>query len=458
MMHNSAIPSKPPEDHRTASCSNCAHNSHGDLPDIEDLAQFMTPGQKLTSKRILDNLAARKENTGLQGFMFSDPGVYRADLDQIFHKEWVFAGHDIEIRETGEWMTLQVGDCPVVIVRGKDKTVRAFHNVCRHRGSKVVGGEGEGNTGQLAGKNMSCPYHKWQYDTDDGRLLYAREMSDDFDADSHGLFPVHLKCVSTYMFVCVAASPPDISRMVQVIATCAEPCGFPNAKVAYQTRKVEKGNWKLVWENNRECYHCQANHPELINSFPADWVQSEDGDAGGDAAQKLGIPSGFISLNNNQFRIMRHSFIDGASSMTMTGQPIGNKRLGRMPAKDVVGNMPFYCYPSTWNHWMSDYALSFRIVPISPTETEVVTTYLVPGNAVEGVDYKLEDLTKTWEATNDQDRIIVERQAKGVSSPAFRPGSYNKTHEGGVIEFVQWYSDLLEQRLPVEELRGASNL
>lgn len=450
-----------------ASCTNCAHNE-GAVHDIEDLGnpmgKFMTADRRMTSRRVLAALAARKENTGLEGFMFSDPEVYKADLEHIFHKEWVFAGHDIEIPEVGQWLSLQVGDFPVVIVRGEDEKVHAYHNVCRHRGSKVVGGEGAGRTGMLSGGNLSCPYHKWQYDTNTGKLLYAREMSDDFDGDTHGLFPVHLECVSTYMFVCVADSAPDISRMSQIIATCAEPYRFEDAKVAYQSVTVEKGNWKLVWENNRECYHCEANHPELVKSFPADWVQSEDGDAGGEAAKKLQIPSDFITLNNNQFRIMRHLFTaddDGkvARSMTMDGKPIGNKRFGRMPAGDEnVGNMPMYCYPSTWNHWQPDYALSFRVVPISPSETEVVTTYLVPKDAIEGKDYTIKGLTEVWEATNNQDRIIVERQQQGVSSPAFRPGFYNKTHESGVIEFVQWYHDLLGQRLSAELRRGASKM
>lgn len=445
-----------------ASCANCAHNE-GSVHDIEDIGRFMTADQRMTSHRVLDTLAARKENTGLPGFMFSDPEVYKADLKHIFHKEWIFVGHDIEIPEIGQWLSLQVGEFPVVIVRGKDGKVHAYHNVCRHRGSKVVGGEGEGRTGKLKGSNLSCPYHKWQYDTDDGKLLYAREMSDDFDGDTHGLFPVHLECVSTYMFVCVAASPPDISRMTQIIANCGEPYRFENAKVAYQSVTVEKSNWKLVWENNRECYHCLSNHPELSKSFPADWVQSKEGDAGGQAAKKLHISSDFITLNNKQFRIMRHSFIDGddgvaVKSMTMTGKPLGGKRFGRMPAIENVGNMPMYCYPSTWNHWMPDFALSFRVVPISPTETEVVTSYLVPGDAVEGKDYTIKGLTEVWEATNNQDRIIVERQQKGVASPAFIPGFYNKKHESGVIEFVQWYHDLLEQRLSAEMRQGASKM
>lgn len=126
-----------------ASCTNCAHNA-GAVHDIEDIGTFMTTDRRMISRRVLDALAARKEYTGLEGFMFSDPEVYKADLEHIFHKEWVFAGHDIEIPEVGQWLSLQVGDFPVVIVRGKDEKVHAYHNVCRHRGSKVVGGVGRG--------------------------------------------------------------------------------------------------------------------------------------------------------------------------------------------------------------------------------------------------------------------------------------------------------------------------
>jgi len=452
-----------------ASCSNCAHNAVP-LQDIEDMggapaaatasrrvrkpARYTTADERKATARMLDALAARPENRGLPGEFFSDPAIYRADLELIFHKEWIFAGHTIEIGEAGEWLTIQVGDYPVLVMRGNDGEIRAYHNVCRHRGYKLT----SGLRGQLSGKHLACPYHQWTYNIDDGSLLYAREMEDDFDATSHGLMPVHLECVSTYMFLCVAASPPDFTPMRRLLATYGEPYNFGTARVAHQSRIVEKGNWKLVWENNRECYHCEANHPELIKSFPADWIQSDAGDSGGSAAERLKLPSEFVASEDHQHRIMRHLFVEGATSMTMTGQPIGDKRFGRMPAHENVGNMPFYSYPNTWNHWQPDYALSFRVTPISPTETEVVTTYLVPGDAKEGVDYNLKELLEVWEATNLQDQHLVERVQQGVSSPAFIPGAYNKKHESGVIEFVAWYSGLMKQRLSIRQSEGVSKL
>jgi Rieske 2Fe-2S family protein len=301
----------------------------------------------------------------------------------------------------------------------------------------------------IRGKNLVCPYHKWAYDIDDGRLCYAREMSGDFDPGSHGLMPVNVECVSSYIWVCVADKPPPFTPIRSILAHYSEPYNLGSAKVAYQSRIVEKGNWKLVWENNRECYHCDGNHPELIVSFPENWVQSEDGDCGGTAAATLKLPSQFIAAADKQYRIMRHSYAGDARSMTMSGQPIGEKRFGQLAkAKDDnIGNVPFYHYPSTWNHWQADYAVSFRVTPISPEETEVVTTYLVPGDATEGVDYDLKTLTEVWEATNRQDQELVARVAQGISSPAFVPGTYNEKHEAGVIEFVEWYAGLMKQRL-----------
>ena len=125
-------------------------------------------------------------------------------------------------------------------------------------------------------------------------------------------------------------------------------------------------------------------------------------------------------------------------------------RLGNFPSEADIGNVPFYFYPSTWNHWQADYAVSFRVVPISPTETEVVTTWLVPGDAQEGKDYSLDDLTKVWEETNKQDQALVERVQCGVKSPAFVPGQYNSQHESGVIQFVEWYSAHMKRHLLVK--------
>jgi len=229
------------------SCSNCEHHT-GELLDIEDMGvsshtqtrhgqdrKQSTTAKRRTAARVIAALAKRPENHGLPGEFFSDAAIYEADIEHIFHKEWIFAGHTIEIREPGEWLTVQVGDYPVLIMRGNDGKVRAFHNVCRHRGYKLTAG----THGQLSGKTLVCPYHKWAYDIDGGDLIYAREMPSDFDAASHGLMPVHLQCVSSYMFVCVAATPPDFSDQRQLLATYGKPYELESGKVAHQSRIIE---------------------------------------------------------------------------------------------------------------------------------------------------------------------------------------------------------------------------
>merc|ERR1711939_1093390 len=142
----------------------------------------------------------------------------------------------------------------------------------------------------------------------------------------------------------------------------------------------------------------------------------------------------------------------GVKSQTMTGElAVRDHRLGELQHDgDELGDVMFYHYPSTWNHWMPDHAISFRVLPISPTETEVLTTWLVPREAKEGVDYDLQSPTEVWEETNRQDVTLVEGTQVGVQSPAYAPGSLNPLHEKGVLEFLEWYSGLMKARLAEE--------
>jgi stachydrine N-demethylase len=191
-----------------------------------------------------------------------------------------------------------------------------------------------------------------------------------------------------------------------------------------------------------ECYHCAANHPELRRSFPASSsgsLPTQTEAAFAERAEGLGLPSAFVRSDDYQYRATRLQLVNSARSMTMDGTPaVREMRLGRMPLEDV-GDVLFYHYPTTWNHWLVDHALSFRALPVSPTETEIVTTWLVPIEAREGVDYDLQTLTEVWEATNQQDLELVEAVQLGVSSPAFTPGPYSTQHEEGVIDFIDWY-------------------
>jgi Rieske 2Fe-2S family protein len=254
------------------------------------------------------------------------------------------------------------------------------------------------------------------------------------------------------IYICLADEAPDFERFAEVARPYLEVHDLSNAKVAHESSIVERGNWKLVWENNRECYHCGGNHPALCRTFPDD--PSVTGIEGGetpsnlqahfDRCEQAGMPSGFHLSGDGQFRVARMPLKEGAESYTMDGKTAVRRWLGRAAFADAGSLLKFH-YPTTWNHFLSDHSIVFRVTPISPTETEVTTKWLVHKDAVEGVDYDLQRLTEVWIATNDEDREVVEFNQMGINSPAYEPGPYSPTQESGVLQFVEWYLSTLKR-------------
>lgn len=114
---------------------------------------------------------------------------------------------------------------------------------------------------------LVCPYHQWTYELD-GRLLFAgTEMGADFDMKEYGLKPIQVKTAGGYIFISLAENPPAIDDFLATLEHYMEPYDMENAKVAVQTTIREAANWKLVIENNRECYHCNGSHPELLKTL-----------------------------------------------------------------------------------------------------------------------------------------------------------------------------------------------
>ncbi|WP_322895834.1 MULTISPECIES: aromatic ring-hydroxylating dioxygenase subunit alpha [unclassified Yoonia] len=402
----------------------------------------------LTPTETLDRLNARRPNYALERDLYCDAGVYHTDLDQIFYREWLFALPAPQLPKPGAFATLQIGAYPVVIVRSNDGMIRAFHNVCRHRGQRLCAT----TTGSTP--NLVCPYHQWTYGLD-GKLLYARDMGDGFDPAQHGLKKVHCIDLGGMVFVCLAQVPPPIADLAKQLTTFLAPSRLKDAKVAHSSTIVENGNWKLVIENNRECYHCSGAHPALCRTFsdnPKIGAMSGPDQASPEIlahwarCEAAGLPSRFTHAPDMQWRLARVPLLNNAESYTMSTRAAVARRMGAMPFNDV-GTLLFFHYPNTWNHFLGDHAITFRVLPISPTETEVTTTWLVHKDAVEGEDYDLKTLTEVWLNTNDEDRQVVEENQKGILSPAYEPGPYSTIHEEGVIQFVDWYAGLLTNRL-----------
>ena len=215
----------------------------------------------MTIANALHRLRTRAPGSGLGRDFYTDPKLYEADLNHIFYREWLFAAHGCELPATGSYVTLQVGAYPLVLVRAADGLVRAFVNACRHRGSRLCAAS-HGTAVKLV-----CPYHQWTYALD-GRLLAARQMGPNFDRERLGLKQVHCESVGGYIFVCLSETPPAFAPARTQLQNYLAPHRLSDARVAYESTIVEEGNWKLVWENNRECYHCAVNHPELGRVYP----------------------------------------------------------------------------------------------------------------------------------------------------------------------------------------------
>ena len=394
-------------------------------------------------------LASRKGNLSLPQPLYNDPHMFKVDMEEVFQKEWIFVGMSCEVPAKGDYITVDVGQNSVLIVRDAEGKVSAFHNVCRHRGSKLC----DGKKGKVA--NLVCAYHQWTFDLK-GNLLYAgTDMGENFNLKEHGLKTVHCRVAGGFIFICLATgAAPDIEPLSETLDHYMEPYDIENAKVAVQVTIEEAANWKLVLENNRECYHCNASHPELLGSL-LEFDDTEDPRATDEfkahcarqakAWDAEGIPHKHVShgLKN---RIVRMPLKEGTDVMTMDGKAACSKLMGRIK-NPQLGSMRILHLPNSWNHMQSDHCVVFQVIPVSAQKTLVTTKWLVHKDAVEGVDYHVDRLREVWDATNEQDKVLAERNQLGINSIGYQPGPYSETFEFGVINFVDWYSETVRKNL-----------
>lgn len=406
------------------------------MTSLDRTASPAPAGQQMLA--LLDHRAPRHS---LPRDFYTSPEVFALDMAAIFERRWLFAGLACEIAEPGQFVTLEIGPSSILICRGRDGTIRAFFNSCRHRGSIVVDAPC-GSRGLFV-----CPYHQWAYDLS-GRLVRAPNLEASVDREQLGLRPVHIRDIAGLLYICLAPVAPDIEAFAAALAPAAAPHDLAHAKVVHSITLHEQANWKLVMENARECDHCQSGHPELMKTlllfdFADPW--SDPVIAGfWTRCEAAGLPS--VTRDGNGFRVGRLPFQAGNLSITMDGQPAVQKRLGDWPEQDI-GSLRFTLYPSMFGHIHADYAVMIQMLPRSATETLLTCKWIVHADAVEGRDYDLERLVEVWRETNDQDRTLVERNQRGVNSIGYRPGPYAPSSEHGVWTFVDWYCQTMQDHL-----------
>jgi glycine betaine monooxygenase A len=409
-----------------------------------------------TAYKTRQALAECRSGYALPQAFYCDSAIYEADLEAVFFRDWLFVANECEIPDAGDYLTLTIDRAPIIVLRDREGQLRAFHNSCRHRGSRLCSSE-RGNTHRLV-----CPYHQWTYDLD-GTLLSALHMGEDFDREDFPLTSVHLQNLEGLIYICLNDNPPDFERFRSTVSPYITPHEPARTKVAYESTIIEEANWKLVIENNRECYHCASAHPELLVSLvemalPDDDRNGEEFDIMQSKAKhwdKLNLPHKPAD-GGLEFRCIRLPFRKGIVSMTLDGE-LGCKKLLSDLVEHDLGSVRLFRAPNSWHHFLSDQILHFRVLPLGPNRTEVRTTWLVHEDAIEGWDYDPERLAEVWLATNAQDRQLAEENQRGIRSPGFQPGPYSEVAEFMVINFTVWYQEKLAEYLDEAESDDANS-
>jgi Rieske 2Fe-2S family protein len=392
-------------------------------------------------------LAGRRPGFSLPQAFYTSEEVFRLDLARVFRPSWLFAGYTCQVPHPGDYFTFDLGGDSLIVIRDDDGEVRAHFNTCRHRGSRICTAPA-GHVGKLV-----CPYHQWVYERD-GRLVGARWMGPDFDRTQYPLHRAHVQVLAGLIYVCLADEPPDFGPARRHIEPFLGPHGLDRAKVCFSQDYTLRANWKLLVENNRECYHCPGGHPEFCR---VNFDVGMPGDPrGGDEYQRtfarmraywegLGLEVGPVNFPDGEwFRCARVPLRDGHVTESLDGQPLA-PLMGNLRARDA-GSLRVINLPHAWFHCNSDNVNGTQLLPLGPEETWARLTWLVNADAAEGADYDPRRVAEFWKVTTEQDFALCENNHAGMRSSRYQPGPYSAIAEPGVAHFVEWYLRHLDGR------------
>ncbi|MGE0609755.1 MAG: aromatic ring-hydroxylating dioxygenase subunit alpha [Pirellulales bacterium] len=388
---------------------------------------------------LYDLIRQRPPSHSLPQAFYVEPGIFDLDVERIFRRHWLLAGPECLVPGEGDYFTYGLANDSIVIVRGPAGRINAFHNVCRHRGSRICLEE------QGHARRLVCPYHHWSYGLD-GALCSARQLPAEIDPATLGLHPVHVQVVEGLIFVCLADRPPNFTHTAADLSKYLQPHGLDRTAVCRRTVERIQANWKVVAENFWECYHCAPTHPEFCSvmsyahaqnnprlaeqrrRFEREWAET---------ARQKGRQVGRVELSaRGLHQGGRVAIQPGYVTQSQDGQPLA-PLLGDYTEYDG-GITSFMHLPLIWYVVSNDHAMLTRFTPISPLETELELTWLVHADAVAGRDYDADKVCWLWQTTAVQDKTICENNQRGILSSRYRPGPYT-ANEQAADAFVTWY-------------------
>ncbi|HTC24394.1 MAG TPA: aromatic ring-hydroxylating dioxygenase subunit alpha [Gemmatimonadales bacterium] len=347
----------------------------------------------------------------LPGRYFTSPEVFAEEAEKIFLQRWLCVGRASRIARPGQYFVQTIGTESVIIVRGRQNEVRAFYNVCRHRGTRLC----EVHEGQFAG-TIQCPYHAWTY-TLDGQLVGApsADTIEGFDKADWPLHPVAVATWEGFLFINLSSDPEPFAEAFAPVQGRFSRFNLP-ALSAY--RRIDYDltcNWKFVVQNYSECYHCPLVHPALVKLSPP--------------------TSGENDLFTGPFLGGYMEIVDASESLTMSGRSCG-VMVGDLPQDDLKRVYYYSLFPNMLLSLHPDYVMYHTLWPKGPASTMVTCEWLFHPGTLGNPAFKPDDGVEFWDLTNRQDWHVCELSQAGVQSKAYTPGPYSR-REGLSAAFDQ---------------------
>ena len=393
-------------------------------------------------QKISDLINNYKNGYSLEQSFYKSKEIYDREICNIFHKNWILAGHISQIPTVGDYFLFEFDKESIIVTRNKNDEIKAHINVCRHRGSHICI-EKKGSV-----KAFTCPYHAWSYDLD-GELMAARLMSDDFNKSENGLHSVNVELVGGLIFISLAKKPLSLANMREDLADIFELYGFDHMKLAKQKTYPIAANWKLALENYQECYHCTPSHKEYAKIHalalpPSKFIQHKkrymDEANGTVRVEPSDCYFDLADIDQEGYQYDRHPLLKNMKSGSLEGKPV-SRLLGKLTEYEG-GSSEFMVGPVTFFLVYDDYMVGYRFLPTSVNNCICDVFWFVNDEAIENKDYDLDKLTWLWDVTTQADEEIIVNNSKGVDSNFYKPGKLSEM-ETFQQHFLNWYQDVL---------------
>jgi Rieske 2Fe-2S family protein len=328
---------------------------------------------------------------------FIAPEIFAKEQAEIFSSQWLLVGHQSQVAKPGDYFVQEVAGESLIIAHDQG-TLRAFYNVCRHRGTRLC----EEQSGHSS--TIQCPYHAWTYALD-GRLVGVPHMDKDggFDKDEHSLHAINLALWNGFIFVNLADEPTPLEEVFAPMAGKFAHWNLPMLRSAKRVEYDVRANWKLIFQNYSECNHCPGVHPELQKLTPYDLAEND--------LSEGPFLGGFMPITKGK-------------SLTKSGNACALP-VGDINAEDFYRVFYYSIFPNMLLSMHPDYIMVHQVRPLSPERTLILCDWLFHPEAFDRSDFHPEDAIDFWDMTNKQDWRVCELSQKGIASRAYEPGPYS---------------------------------